>query len=636
MATTITPNYKSPNNVISDGRFTAQYLGDDTKPLTSFFGTSQEDIYNQAKSSGINPANLRNWKTYANNAWTPYDTNLGVSQPQTNNAPALTIPDLQMPKTMGDIKSPSNIALPTAPERIDYVKQYQTQRESAGLPALEAQLNTINSDIASLNSQYRQIQQEEKSRGRISAITSAKLARVQQELAPKYEQLQEQQQRIAEQLQTANSTINTLMDLTGKNYQEARSDYEFEYNKAIQMQQLLNTQQDRDTANYKAGLETMTNLLKNSGITNWNELSDVTKVSLQTLETRLGQPGLARIILELGTQNPEISTSIQDDGKGNISIIGYDKNSGNIKYVKQIAGISKVTPEQKLGELTTKQQSIVQNYSTQFTNSPIVKDYNEVLYKKLSMEEILKGGVSGPADLSLVYEFMKALDPTSVVRESEYATAAKSGNIFQGIYAKFNGYLKEKGGILPQNVRSEFTRIIDNKLAVKEKQYNNLRNEYGNQINKQAGITDGSDYLINYNLQVGENDPLGLGFNKPLSMGEKGSAKTIAAAIKQVESGGNYNAKGGSGEFGAYQFMPSTWKGWAKQYLGNSNAPMTKENQDRVAEMKIQELLNQGYDARAIALIWNGGEPIEKKGTNKYGVKYDSGNYAKKVLKALG
>lgn len=117
--------------------------------------------------------------------------------------------------------------------------------------------------------------------------------------------------------------------------------------------------------------------------------------------------------------------------------------------------------------------------------------------------------------------------------------------------------------------------------------------------------------------------------------GGTNQASQIAAAIKQVESGGNYTVKGGSGEFGAYQFMPDTWKQWAGSYLGNSSAPMTQQNQDTVAMAKISELLNQGYNAQQIALIWNGGTPTIKKGINSFGVAYDSGAYADKVLNAL-
>ena len=41
----------------------------------------------------------------------------------------------------------------------------------------------------------------------------------------------------------------------------------------------------------------------------------------------------------------------------------------------------------------------------------------------------------------------------------------------------------------------------------------------------------------------------------------------IANAIKQIESNNNpYEAKGASGEYGAYQFMPELGNEWSSQY----------------------------------------------------------------------
>lgn len=107
----------------------------------------------------------------------------------------------------------------------------------------------------------------------------------------------------------------------------------------------------------------------------------------------------------------------------------------------------------------------------------------------------------------------------------------------------------------------------------------------------------------------------------------------LAKAIRQHESGGNYKAKGGSGEFGAYQFMPSTWKSWAKQYLGDSNAKMDEINQNKVAYYKILELKNKGYNPGQIASIWNSGKPDwkGKVGVNKYGAKYNVPKYVQNV-----
>jgi len=110
-------------------------------------------------------------------------------------------------------------------------------------------------------------------------------------------------------------------------------------------------------------------------------------------------------------------------------------------------------------------------------------------------------------------------------------------------------------------------------------------------------------------------------------------ALRLAKSIRQVESGGDYNARGGSGEFGAYQFMPETWKSWSKQYLGDSNALPDKINQNKVAYSKIKELKDKGHKASEIASIWNSGKPDYKGkvGTNKFGVAYDVPAYVAKV-----
>ena len=117
----------------------------------------------------------------------------------------------------------------------------------------------------------------------------------------------------------------------------------------------------------------------------------------------------------------------------------------------------------------------------------------------------------------------------------------------------------------------------------------------------------------------------------------------IAEAIKQVESGGNYNAKGGSGESGAYQFMPGTWASWSADYsnqvLHKSGVlPMTPENQDAVAKWKIQTWLSQGLTPQQIAAKWNSGSEIgweNKIGVNSKGVSYNVPAYVNKVTNAL-
>lgn len=144
---------------------------------------------------------------------------------------------------------------------------------------------------------------------------------------------------------------------------------------------------------------------------------------------------------------------------------------------------------------------------SQFNGLPIVKDYNTILSKKLTVDSILQSGVGGPGDLSVVYEFMKALDPTSVVRETEYAAAAKSGNIFSGVYARFNGYLKEQGGFLPPQVKSAFQSIIASKLKVQQQLYDNTKKQYEGLATRQG--LNPQNVVIDYAAANTQSAPTG-------------------------------------------------------------------------------------------------------------------------------
>ena len=142
-----------------------------------------------------------------------------------------------------------------------------------------------------------------------------------------------------------------------------------------------------------------------------------------------------------------------------------------------------------------------------FRQEQIVKDYNVVLGKYQSMQDIISKGIGGPGDLALVYDVMKSLDPTSVVRETEYASASKSGNLFLGAMARFNGYLTEQGGFLPDEVRQAFLSIAETKFRIATNLYTNAFNEYARRIDGAIGKNGlGEKFLTQY--QNASIDPL--------------------------------------------------------------------------------------------------------------------------------
>lgn len=143
----------------------------------------------------------------------------------------------------------------------------------------------------------------------------------------------------------------------------------------------------------------------------------------------------------------------------------------------------------------------VDKLSAAFDISPIVKQFNEIQNKTASIYAIVDSGIiGGVGDLALIFEFMKSLDPTSVVRESEYDVASTASNPFKRVAAKMGGYVSN-GQILPQEVRDEFARLSGVKLDVITKQYDNLRNETGRKIEKKTHLYEeapGTDYLTDY------------------------------------------------------------------------------------------------------------------------------------------
>lgn len=77
----------------------------------------------------------------------------------------------------------------------------------------------------------------------------------------------------------------------------------------------------------------------------------------------------------------------------------------------------------------------------------------------------------------------------------------------------------------------------------------------------------------------------------PTAAGDPPGLGRFMHAIAKAESGGRYTARNsGSGAYGKYQIMPSSWRAWAGRYLGDPNAARTASNQEKVATAKMKSL----------------------------------------------
>jgi hypothetical protein len=112
----------------------------------------------------------------------------------------------------------------------------------------------------------------------------------------------------------------------------------------------------------------------------------------------------------------------------------------------------------------------------------------------------------------------------------------------------------------------------------------------------------------------------------------------LAKAIRQKESGGNFEAVGDNGtSSGAYQWQSGTWKEHARTILGDEKAEMTKSNQNAVAYGIIKQWKDDGLTPAQIASKWNSGRENgweTRQGTTTRGgkeLKYDTTSYVKNV-----
>jgi hypothetical protein len=272
----------------------------------------------------------------------------GIPINQSNQQPPPTIPQTPTVLTIPDFDTTSNQlskqisfqdylkqlqeALPAKPATSpSLVDEYKRLREEAGIENLEAELEEVNKQIKELNNRYLAAKQEIESSPISKFSASAKLSKLQRDLAAEYAPLQERQTYLADQLKTKNATIETLMNLTNKDYERAKEDYENEYNRVLKLYDIFRGEEERAATleekaqdNARANLQIIANQMI-SGNISWDQLDDIQKAKIQQIELRAGFPigYLSTITKTLKPKEDIVATSTFTDQSGNkiVSVI---------------------------------------------------------------------------------------------------------------------------------------------------------------------------------------------------------------------------------------------------------------------------------------------------------------------------
>ena len=115
---------------------------------------------------------------------------------------------------------------------------------------------------------------------------------------------------------------------------------------------------------------------------------------------------------------------------------------------------------------------------------------------------------TGASDIALVYSFMKMLDPTSVVREGEFATAANAGGVDARVMSLYNSALN--GQKLSPQIRQEFVQQAGRQFTAQAQTYQQIKKKYEG-IAQEYGLDPALVAPdLTYGVQPIDADPLGV------------------------------------------------------------------------------------------------------------------------------
>lgn len=272
------------------------------------------------------------------------------------------------------------------------------------------------------------------------------------------------------------------------------------------------------------------------------------------------------------------------------------------------------------------------------------------------------------ASQGVLVAFQKLLDPTSVVRESEYARSGSGQSLVNRIEGKWEQLTRGGAGVAAEDLNEFVTLaqqfyenynddLID--LMIRTK---NIADDYGLDIERVLRPSDIellSDFyeeqianFINSNPTEQENietliaenpnlsneeiwqiinpsdfNQVGSDTNNSFTQVSVNNVDNVAEAIGQYESGGNYGALGpvvqggqyaGQRALGKYQIMPGNLPSWSREALGREVTPQEFLNspqiQDVIAKDRFRRLIAQYGNIQDVASVWFSGRPVSQAG----------------------
>ena len=181
-------------------------------------------------------------------------------------------------------------------------------------------------------------------------------------------------------------------------------------------------------------------------------------------------------------------------------------------------------------ELNQKNFKTAQDMSQQFTNN--TKDYVKVrdAYRRIQASG---NEPSAAGDLSLIFNYMKMLDPGSVVREGEFATAQNTASWPETARAAYNKAVS--GERLTDVVRKDFLSRSDKLMEAQQKGFDQIKDYYSETATRNG--LNPKDVIVDLDLSKGEKNSSNLRQQADEAIKRGADPKAVEARYQELSKG---------------------------------------------------------------------------------------------------
>lgn len=238
-----------------------------------------------------------------------------------------------------------------SPDSPDLVGTFNTLRQEQGIAGLETNLTEVRKQKLELKNQLTQFKNRTSGQGRTQGEVNTAVGVEADKLQEEFDRLNIEESSLVDQLNTRNSVIETIINLTGKDYDNAVQEYNTKFTQTIQSINTIKgitddekSDEERRQDNARANLQILANQLS-SGDLQFSQLDPAQQAEINKLELQAGLP--TGTIANIKDNNPKadiVSTTSRTDAAGNkyLDVVTRDNATGQLKVESQILGREKV------------------------------------------------------------------------------------------------------------------------------------------------------------------------------------------------------------------------------------------------------------------------------------------------------